>query len=166
MLEHTPTGSTGSTGSTGTKPGSKRVDRNWQELLQELRVAQTGVQILTGFLLTIPFTPRFDTLPPSRQLTYSVVLCGAILSTVLMMTPVALHRALFHRGARPWLVEAADLYARLGLAAMALTMAGVVWFVLDVVWSALTATAVAGPMLLFVIAVWVIIPARERRRGR
>ena len=95
-----------------TKPRDERLDRNWQEILQELRVAQTGVQILTGFLLTIPFTPRFESLPESRQVTYTVVLCGAVISTLLLMTPVALHRALFHRGARPWLVETADRFAR------------------------------------------------------
>lgn len=142
---------------------SERLDRNWQELLQELRVAQTGVQILTGFLLTIPFTPRFAALPTSRHVTYTVVLCGAVVATLLLMTPVALHRALFRRGARPWLVEAADRFARWGLGALALTVTGVVWFILDIVWSPWIATAVAAPILLFVIAVWVVIPAYEAR---
>lgn len=148
------------------RPDEKRLDRNWQELLQELRVAQTGVQILTGFLLTIPFTPRFEEMSESRHVTYTLVLCGAIVSTLLLMTPVALHRALFRRGARLWLVETADLLARCGLGAMALTLTGVVWFILDIVWSPWTATAVAAPVLLFVLVLWVVIPARERRSRR
>lgn len=126
-------------------------------------MAQTGVQILTGFLLTIPFTPRFESLSDSRHVTYTIVLCGAVVSTLLLMTPVALHRALFHQGARHWLVEAADRFARWGLGTMALTIAGVVWFILDVVWSPWVATAVATPILLFVIVFWVVIPSRERR---
>lgn len=148
------------------RPSDERIDRNWQELLQELRVAQTGVQILTGFLLTIPFTPGFEALPDSRRVTYTAVLCGAVVSTLMLMTPVALHRALFRRGARLWLVETADRFARWGLGTMALTIVGVVWFILDVVWSLWPATVIAVPILLFVIVFWVVIPARERRVGR
>lgn len=120
------------------------------------------MQLLTGFLLTIPFTPRFEDLPESRHVLYAAVLSTAVVSTVLLMTPVALHRALFHRGERPWLVEAADLLARLGLSAMALAMVGVVWFILDVVadpW-------VAGVIAVFVVVMWVLVPWRERRTSR
>ncbi|GAA3525589.1 hypothetical protein GCM10022234_23330 [Aeromicrobium panaciterrae] len=65
---------------------SKRLDRNWAELLQELRVAQTGVQILTGFMLTLPFTERFHALPESRHNAYAAILTGAVASTLLLMT--------------------------------------------------------------------------------
>ncbi len=146
-------------------PRDWRLDRNWQELLQELRVVQTGVQILTGFLLTIPFTDRFHDLPPSRQGVYAVILTGAISATLLLMTPVALHRALFHRGERPWLVETADLYARLGLGMMALTVVGVTWFILDVVTTTWIASGVAILITAYVVVVWVLVPARERRRN-
>lgn len=143
--------------------GGDRLDRNWQELLQELRVVQTGVQILTGFLLTIPFTPRFESLPESRHIVYAFVLCGAVTATFLLMTPVALHRALFHQGARPWLVEAADLMARLGLGALALANIGAVWLILDVVTTTWAASLVAVGVAVFVVVVWVLVPARERR---
>jgi hypothetical protein len=123
------------------------------------------VQLLTGFLLTIPFTPRFEELPPSRHALYAVVLSVAVVSTVLLMTPVALHRALFHQGERPWLVEAADLLARLGLGAMALAMVGVVWFILEVVANAWVASGVAGVIAVFVLVVWVLVPWRERREN-
>ncbi|MET1039051.1 MAG: DUF6328 family protein [Aeromicrobium sp.] len=143
-----------------------RLDRNWQELLQELRVAQTGIQVLTGFLLTIPFTERFHDLPESRRVVYGVIFTGAVVAMLLLMSPVALHRALFHQGARPWLVDAADLFARWGLGVMALTILGVVWFILDVVAATWIGSVVTGVLATFVVAVWVVLPAYERRRSR
>jgi hypothetical protein len=143
--------------------GDGHLDRNWQELLQELRVAQTGVQILTGFLLTIPFTPRFIELSPPEQAIYGVVLCTAVVATLLLMTPVALHRALFHQGARPWLVDAADRLARWGLGAQALAIVGAVWLILDFIAPWWIAAAVVTAIIVFVLAVWVLLPARERR---
>lgn len=140
-----------------------RLDRNWQELLQELRVAQTGVQILTGFLLTLPFTPRFEDLAESRRTVYAAVLCSAVAATFLLMTPVALHRALFHRHARPWLVEAAHQTSRWGLAALALANIGAVWLILDVVAATWVAWLVAAMITLFVLVAWVLVPARELR---
>lgn len=148
----------------GTMTTAKRLDRNWAELLQELRVAQTGVQILTGFMLTLPFTERFHALPESRHNAYAAILTGAVASTLLLMTPVALHRALFHRGQRPWLVEAADRLARWGLATMALTIVGVVWFILDIVTTHWAAVAVSAVIASYIVGMWVIVPAHERRR--
>lgn len=138
------------------------IDRNWQELLQELRVAQTGVQILTGFLLTIPFTPRFEQLPESRQSIYAAVLCSAVLATILLMTPVAMHRALFHQGARPWLIGAADRLARWGMGAQILAITGAVWLILDLIGPMWVACAVGGTLLILVIVLWVVLPLRER----
>jgi hypothetical protein len=142
------------------------LDRNWQELLQELRVAQTGVQILTGFLLTIPFTPRFDELDASRQALYGAVLCTAVVATLLLMTPVALHRALFHRGARPWLVEAADALARWGLCAQVLAIMGAVWLILDFIGPMWVAWTVVGSVSALVLIAWVVVPASERHHRR
>lgn len=138
-----------------------KLDRNWQELLQELRVAQTGVQILTGFLLTLPFTPRFEELPESRHAVYAAVLCAAVAATFLLMTPVALHRAVFHRHARPWLVEAAHQTSRWGLAVLALANIGAVWLILDFVAAGWIAWLVAAFIALFVLVAWVLVPARE-----
>ena len=142
-------------------PQESRLDRNWQELLQELRVAQTGVQILTGFLLTLPFTPRFEDLSESRHAVYAVVLCFAVAATFLLMTPVALHRAMFHRHARPWLVEAAHQTSRWGLGSLALANIGAVWLILDVVAEPWVAWLVAAFIAAFVLIAWVIVPARE-----
>lgn len=145
------------------QPTDDRIDRNWQELLQELRVAQTGVQILTGFLLTIPFTPRFDDLGAARHAVYAVILCLAVGATLLLMTPVALHRALFHQGARPWLIESADRLARWGLAAQTAAIVGVLWFILELISTWWVAGAVVLVAVGLVVAVWVVLPAVERR---
>jgi hypothetical protein len=146
-------------------PSEAKLDRNWQELLQELRVAQTGVQILTGFLLTLPFTPRFESLAESRHAVYAGVLCSAVVATFLLMTPVALHRALFHRHARPWLVEAAHHSSQWGLGTLALANIGAVWLILDVVATTWIAWLVAALITVFVVLAWVVVPARELKAG-
>lgn len=146
-------------------PESGRLDRNWGELLQELRVAQTGVQILTGFLLTIPFTPRFAGLPTSTHIVYGCVLCISVVTIVLLMTPVALHRALFHRGERPWLVDTADTAARVGLASMSVSIVGVLWMILDVISSRIIASVASVVLASAIVWLWVILPRRERHRS-
>lgn len=144
-------------------PSEERLDRNWQELLQELRVAQTGVQILTGFLLTIPFTPRFSDLSSVSQAVYGAVLCTAVVANLLLMTPVVLHRALFHQGARPWLVESADRLAQLGIGAQTVAIIGVVWLILDFIGPWWIAAGIVAAIGLFVLVVWVLLPRHERR---
>lgn len=149
---------------TSEKPGEGRLDRNWQELLQELRVAQTGVQILTGFLLTIPFTSRFEDLGTGRHAVYAVILCLAVAATLLLLTPVALHRAMFHRGARPWLVESADRLARWGLGAQAAAIVGVLWFILELVSTWWVAAAVVLVTACLVVLAWIVLPLHEKRQ--
>src|ERR1700761_9409642 len=78
----------------------QQLDRNWAELLQELRVTQTGVQLLTGFLLTLPFQQRFTELPAAPRAVYLVAVGAAFLSTVMLVAPVSLHRLLFREHRR------------------------------------------------------------------
>src|SRR5436305_7711810 len=86
---------------------TQRLDRNWNSLLQELRVVQTGVQLLTGFLLTLPFQQRFNVLdPPMRNLYLATVGCS-VGATVLLVAPVGMHRLLFRRHRLQVLVSAA-----------------------------------------------------------
>jgi len=142
----------------------EQLTRNLNELLQELRVMQTGVQILTGFLLTVPFTSRFPDLDEIQKWVYLAVLSGSVIATGLIVAPVAFHRTLFRRGERRWIVEAANNAARHGLAALALTMAGVVWLVFDVVVGA-PASHIAGGLSLGLFAVlWAFLPIIRRRR--
>ena len=146
--------------------GKDNLDRNWQELLQELRVAQTGVQILTGFLLTIPFTPRFPTIAEEARFVYGIVLGAAIVATFLLMTPVALHRALFRRGEKPWLVEAADTAARYGLAVLALANLGAMWLILDVIASRVLASIAVVILTVAILWLWVVLPRQERQSSK
>lgn len=144
----------------------KTLTRNWNELLQELRVAQTGVQILTGFLLTVPFSSRFTELEDRQVTIYLVVLSGSALTTALVTAPVAFHRILFRRRERQWLVEAANIAARAGLTAMALTVGGVLLLVFDIVVGPTAGVVTMVAALLFFAALWVVVPWWSHRGGR
>lgn len=141
-----------------------RLTRNLDELLQELRVTQTGVQILTGFLLTLPFTSRFTDLTDLQRYVYLAVLSGAVLSTGLLVAPVAFHRFLFRRGERAWIVNAANRSARYGLLALGATTAGVVWFVFDVVAGRVPAHVAGGTCVLLFTTLWLVVPLASRAR--
>lgn len=122
-------------------PTPEQLTRNLGELLQELRVVQTGVQILTGFLLTVPFSARFEDLTGFQRTTFLVVLCGSVLTTAFVVAPVAFHRVLFRRHERHWIVEAADVTSRIGLGLLALTSAGVLLLVSTWSWGARPASS-------------------------
>ncbi|MGH3457763.1 DUF6328 family protein [Aeromicrobium sp.] len=141
------------------EPTRDRIDRNWNEILQELRVAQTGVQILTAFLLTLPFQPAFKDLPASRTYVYVAVLLSAMLSMLMLLTPVALHRALFRRGLKPWLVDAANMSSRAGLVLLVAANVGAVWLVLDVVLGLLAASIAAAVLAGLTTIGWIVVPA-------
>ena len=138
------------------------LDRNWNELLQELRVAQTGTQILTGFLLTLPFSNRFTSLSAGQERLYLAVLLGSVIATGLNVAPVAYHRVLFRRRRRRWLVSAANFAARAALVMLALDSAGVVLLVFDVVVGQLPAVVAAAAVLVFLFALWGGVPLVER----
>jgi MFS family permease len=145
---------------------SERLTRNLNELLQELRVTQTGVQILTGFLLTLPFTNRFGDLDTVQRNAYLGVLVGSVIATGLIIAPVAFHRMLFRHGRRPWLVKAANRAARAGLVSLALTTSGVVWLVFDLVTNRTAATVAGILSLLFFGLLWAVVPLRAPREQR
>jgi hypothetical protein len=141
-----------------------QLTRNWNELLQELRVLQTGVQILTGFLLTVPFSDRFTELETYQRWLYLGVLVGSVLTTALILAPVAFHRILFRQRQRNWLVGAAHRCARAGLALLAVVSSAVVMLVFDVV-VALAAGIVAAAVMLGVFAgLWYGVPRFLRHR--
>ena len=126
----------------------ERWDRNLVELLQELRVAQTGVQILFAFLLTLPFTNRFGSSGPLAKTTYLVTLVAAATASGLLIAPVSYHRLVFRQGRKPELVRTASVLAELGLACLLVCVVGSVLLVVDVVsgvgWAAGLAAGVAG----------------------
>jgi hypothetical protein len=156
-----------------TQPGTERdetpaerADRNWSELLQELRVTQTGIQILSGFLLTIPFQSRFTDLDPVLVWVYlAAVVCGT-LATMLVVAPVPLHRTLFRRHVKRRVVDAADAMAKAGLAALALTVILVTALVFGFVLGAGPGLAAAGIGAVVFAGGWLVVPLVLRGRDR
>lgn len=129
------------------------MDRNWNEILQELRVVQTGTQILTGFLLAIAFQPRFDLLTDFQRTVYLVLVMAAALTTALGLAPVNLHRGLFRRHSKALLVQVAHRILRAALVGVAVVLTGTVLLVFDVVLGRSEALVAAGGLLLAVIAI-------------
>jgi amino acid transporter len=142
----------------------QRLDRNWVDLLQELRVVQTGVQILTGFLVVLPFQSRFEDLTSFQTGIYLVTLCLAVLAMGFLIAPVSLHRLLFRRHARRVTVDVAHRLAEIGLVLLALAIVGVVLLIFDVVVGRTAAGIAAGAAALVLLALWVVLPLIIRER--
>lgn len=143
---------------------AQRIDRNWNELLQELRVTQTGVQILTGFLLILPFQARFDVLGPGEKVLYLWVVSLALIATVLLLTPVMLHRLLFRRHAKDVLLRVSTRLAVAGLFVLAAAVAGIVWIVWSVVAGPANSWWATGVVVATVAALWLLLPQLMRRK--
>lgn len=142
---------------------TERLDRNWVELLQELRVVQTGVQLLTGFLLTLPFQSRFEDLDGYQETVYTVVLLLAVTAVVLFIAPVGYHRALFQQRSKDRLVAAGSRFAKAGLATVGLVVSGGVLLVLDVVAGRVAGLVAGGGIALLVGVCWYLLPRRALR---
>jgi hypothetical protein len=141
----------------------QRADRNFAELLQELRVVQIGVQILFAFLLTLPFMPRFADLGLFDQALYVCTLVGSALTVALLVAPVAVHRLVFQRGRKRELVRTGHRLVQAGLVALAATILAGMMLVLDVVVGSVVAAAVVGALALVIALLWVGLPIRVRR---
>ena len=141
---------------------AERSDRNWSELLQELRVAQTGVQLLTAFLLSLPFQQRFATITTNQKVVYLVVVLLSVGATGVLIAPVALHRAVFQRHEKARLVHLAAQLAELGLALLALAVAGVVLLIFLVSAGPVAGIAAFVGTVLLLLALWAALPLRAR----
>ncbi len=144
---------------------AERDDRNLAELVQELRVVSLGVQVLFGFLLSLPFTAKFSRLGTGQRDLYLTSLVLSAAATVLLLGPVAYHRILFRRGLKEPVVRYANRMAVLGLAAVGAAMLTAVLLVTSVVagWAAgATLTAVMAGAL---IGLWFAVPL-ARREGK
>jgi Family of unknown function (DUF6328) len=144
----------------------ERLDRNWTEILQELRVIQTGTQILTGFLLTIAFQPRFTQLDELQIRIYLLLVVVAALTTALGLAPVSLHRTLFRKKAKAIIVSVANRILKITLGSVAILLSGTILLIFDVVVGR-TAGFVAGAIALVLITgTWLILPIGVRRKRR
>jgi len=143
----------------------ERADRNWQELVQELRVTQTGTQILSGFLLTVAFQQSFHTLEGYQKTIYLCLVVLAAATTAVGLLPVALHRSLFRRRRKEWLVTQGNRMLVFALTLVAALTSGVVFFLFDVV-ASLLAGVVAGVLVAIAMVVWLLVyPLSIRRAG-
>ena len=141
----------------------ERCDRNLAELMQEVRVAQTGVQVLFGFLLTVPFTVRFDDITETERAVYFVTLMLAGLAAMLLIAPTSHHRLLFRCGDKERLVIVANRYAIAGLVAVAATMVGAVLLVSLLVIGSLGAVLASAGAAAGCAWCWYLEPLRRRR---
>jgi O-antigen/teichoic acid export membrane protein len=141
-------------------------DRNLAELLQELRVAITGVQVLFAFLLGLAFTQRFAELDDFGVTVYTVTLLATALATVLLIAPVSFHRLVFRRRQKGALIRVGDLMLRLGLAMLVVAISCGTLLVLDVVLGRAAAFAGGGLVLLTGAVTWYALPLWARRPHR
>ncbi|MGW0613930.1 DUF6328 family protein [Streptomyces sp. NPDC002788] len=143
----------------------QRADRNFVELLQELRVTQTGVQILFAFLLSLAFTSRFGDLDSVQRVTYVVTLLLAVLAAALFTAPAALHRSLFQQGAKPRIVQVSSRLATTGLVVLVFAFSGSVLLVVDVTTGRAGGIAAGAGTFLVCVGLWGVLPRLVRRVG-
>src|ERR671933_2471649 len=128
----------------GARPGEsegERADRNFNDILQELRVTQTGVQILFGFLLTMPLQSRFERLDAVERALLVVAVLLLACATACIIAPVAWHRVLFRHRLKKEIVDASNTFAKAGLAFLGLGITLSIVLMLDLVlarWGAIT----------------------------
>jgi tellurite resistance protein TehA-like permease len=154
---------TGSTGRNETR--EEQLDRNWAELLQELRVLQTGVQILAGFLLTLPFQQRFGELDEFQVVLYLVNVVVAALTTAFILLPVSVHRRLFRQRLKETLVSSADTIIKIALAGVGMLSVGTTALVFDVTAGRSAGLTAGGILLAVLLTLLIYVPLRLNRRA-
>jgi MFS family permease len=149
------------------RPGEtpeQRDDRNLADLLQELRVATLGVQVLFGFLLGLPFTARFSDLHAWQRWLYLTTVVLSSVSVALLVAPVAYHRLLFRRHQLGSLLRAANIMAVSGMVTVALAVTGAVLLVTSYV-----APGAPTPVVAIIVGgmfagLWFVLPAVRRQQ--
>lgn len=147
------------------RPGEsddERWDRNYGDLLQEIRVAQTGVQILFAFLITLPFSARFAETETDDHIVYVVTLLAAAVASALLISPVSYHRMNFRQGRKEDLVRTASRMATVGVACLMVAITGAVYIVMDVTLGALAGVLLAAFIFATCGFLWFLLPLRHR----
>src|SRR5215210_6558940 len=143
----------------------ERTARELAELLQELRVALPGVQVLFAFLLTVPFSARFGSVTPLQEAIFFATLVCTTLSAGLLLAPSAHHRLLWRRHAREHHLRVANRFAITGMILLALAMMETVFVITDVLFGSISASVVAILIAAFFLYVWFVVPIRYRLNG-
>jgi len=137
---------------------AEREDRKWDDMLQELRVIQTGTQLTAGFLLTLPFQQRFEDLSTFQERYYLALVLLAAVVTTLVLTPIAIHRRLAGRRVKGRLVASAHVAMQAVLVFLGLLLVGITGFIFDVVVSGTVAMVAAGGVALLLVSLLVVVP--------
>lgn len=141
----------------------ERLDRNWTDLLQELRVLLVGVQLLTGFLLTLPFQSTFTELGTPEHVVYLATVASCVTATALLQAPVSVHRALFRRRRRAQTVLIAHRLSITGIFFLACAIIGVSYLIFAVVETTAGGVAAAAVATALLGALWLVLPRVLRR---
>lgn len=142
--------------------GAQRSDRDWSEILQELRVTQTGSQVLSGFLLAVAFQQRFAHLDAYQYVVYGVLVGLAAISTILGLAVVSLHRAQFHRHHKGAVVRLGNRLLTISVDVVGILAAGVVFLIFDVVFGRTQGVIAAAVALVILVVLLVIVPRTLR----
>jgi Family of unknown function (DUF6328) len=142
----------------------QRADRNLSDLLQELRVALPGVQVLFAFLLTVPFTQRFNELSKFQEWLYLGVLISVALATVMLVAPTAGHRILFRRQQKEFIVTLSNRLALIGLLLLAVSMCGAIALISDFLFGSVTAIITTAVMAAAFAGFWFTGPIIRRAK--
>lgn len=140
----------------------ERLDRNLGELLQELRVALPGVQVLFAFLLAVPFQSNFTEISPFEEKVYFATLLCTAVSAALLIAPTAYHRMTFHFQQKRWLVFVANRMVIAALAFLALAMTGAILLITDVLFGGVATFVFTGAALVMFVVLWWVLPLRRR----
>ncbi|HET8862641.1 MAG TPA: DUF6328 family protein [Solirubrobacterales bacterium] len=140
----------------------ERLDRNLGELLQELRVALPGVQVLFAFLLAVPFQQNFTKITSFQEKVYFVTLLCTAISAALLISPTAYHRLTFHLQQKKELVHISNRLSIAGLGFLALAMTGAIVLITDVLFGPLATAAFGVAAAAMFVLLWGALPLRRR----
>ncbi|MGE5288495.1 MAG: DUF6328 family protein [Micromonosporaceae bacterium] len=143
---------------------AESADRRYGELLQELRVTQTGIQVLLGFLFTVAFSNRFKELNGDQRVIYLVTLTLGASATAVLIAPVSFHRILFGQRMKPKLVRAANRLTLLGLGLLMCTIASALLLVFDFMLRGAPVAWLAGGVTAWFLILWYLVPLWLRLR--
>lgn len=155
----------GSGGAEAPESARDRVNRRWNEILQETRVAQTGVQILFGFLLSVAFTPLFRELETFDRVVYVVTVVLGASATGSLIAPVSIHRFLSGQRMKDEVVQTAGRLMMCGMVLLALTIGCTLLLILRIVVPGPLAEALVGGVMLWFAICWFALPLRLRHRA-
>ena len=141
----------------------ERTNRELIELLNELRVALPGVQVLFAFLLTIPFSQRFGQLDPGDRRVYFWAVLATAAATLFLIAPTAHHRLRFRSGVKEQLIRVANACTIAGLVLMAFAISAVTYVITDLVYPGTLPRVVAGGLAGAFVVVWFLVPLLYRR---